>query len=81
MSSEETTAEEKYDGMRRYKIYHGDRLVLDVDAQPLALTAAEHIEALVAMGAKRQVQTTIHIGKPDGQQDILILPPEMLDKT
>lgn len=37
------------------------------------LTAADHIAALVAMGAKLQPQSLLFIGKPD----VLILPPEM----
>jgi hypothetical protein len=42
------------------------------------LTAADHIAALVAMGAIRQPQSFLFIGRPDeNRRDILILPPEM----
>ena len=41
------------------------------------LIAADHINALVAMGAIRQPQTFLFIGKPDETRDVLILPPEM----
>jgi len=40
-------------------------------------TAAEHIAALVAMGAIRQQQLSLSVGAADLCQDVLILPPEL----